>query len=86
MLTLPRSTKRVPWLRYELRKVLPQQRFTVRKLLRPFDPLCADAAKDGGVQIAVLQLVALGYLKLLARLLDPACSDVLPPSVFCDLR
>ena len=35
---------------------------------------------------ALLQLVALGYLKLLARLLDPACSDVLPPSVFCDLR
>jgi hypothetical protein len=35
---------------------------------------------------AVLQLIALGYLKLLARLLDPACSDVLPPSVFCDLR
>jgi hypothetical protein len=57
MLTLPRSTKRVSWLRQELFNVLPRQRFTVRKLLQPFDPLCADAAKDGGVQIVVMQLV-----------------------------
>ena len=48
--------------------------------------LPAPRDERNGLDLAVLQLVALGYLKLLARLLDPACSDVLPPSVFCDLR